>query len=369
MQFRIPRTGRVLVVLPVLMVVTTLQAQQLPSTGAREHVHLPPAFAGTPLSFQIQAEAQYLAARGDLMESAAIARRINADAVANEIQNSIDHVDAYFRRREINREARAKENPDYLAAETHRQAVRRQRLEHQFQDVLKGDVTDELNWLLAELSGPILAYQYLQGKTALADTELNPKLRPDALSLIWLSDGGSGPGRLTFAAGDPKVLQTPWPPALRKPQFAAQREKFESNRDRLVKNLRNGQEPGEAEEEVVRSINDLLVALQEAYPDERRKDAAEFLSYNTARRFLRSLAAQTHRALQTDDASIFDGSLRFQGERVLDLIQHMDGCGLVFAPPPAGGERVYRGLLGDLRNLWLSLAADEPASARKDSLN
>ena len=42
---------------------------------APHHVDLPPAFAGTPLSFQIQAEAQYLAARGDLVESVAVGAR------------------------------------------------------------------------------------------------------------------------------------------------------------------------------------------------------------------------------------------------------------------------------------------------------
>ncbi|NUQ64443.1 MAG: hypothetical protein HUU20_18410 [Pirellulales bacterium] len=344
------------------LIVSGAYAAEGESEERRETIALPPAFAGTPLSFQIHAEAQYMIGRGYMMKSAAIARKHNAEAVAKEIQNSVESVDAYFRRREMNREYRAKEDPNYLAREQHRQEVRRQRLEYQLQDVLKGDLTDELNWLLAELSGPVLAYQYLQDRTSLADTELNPKLPRDALSHIRLSDGAPDAGRLVFAAGDPQVLQTRWPHALRSPQFAELRTRFESGRDKLVENLRNGRETGGAEGELVTCINDMLVALQKAYPDERRKDPAEFLSYTTARRFLRSLAAQTCRVVESEDPAMLDGSLRFQGERVLDLVQHMDGSGLVFAPPQPGEERFYRALLGDLRNLWLSLAADDPSS-------
>ena len=90
-----------------------------------------------------------------------MARKINAEAVALEIQNSVDYVDAYFKRREINREARAKENPNYLEREKHRQAVLERRVEEQYQDLLRGNVTDPLNWLLRELSSPVVAYQYL----------------------------------------------------------------------------------------------------------------------------------------------------------------------------------------------------------------
>ena len=83
------------------------------SDQAPQHVVLPPAFGGTPLSHQIHAEAAYVAAYGDMVKSVAMRRKINAQAVALEIQNLVAYVDAYFKRREINREARAKEDPSY----------------------------------------------------------------------------------------------------------------------------------------------------------------------------------------------------------------------------------------------------------------
>ena len=111
----------------------------------------------------------------------------------------------------MNRQYRAQENPNYFQAERRRQEVRREALEYQFQNVLKGDPTDQLNWLLAELSGPMLAFQYLPDHAPLADSKLNPELNPDDLAQLWLTDGGPGGSRLVISAGNPEVLETRWP--------------------------------------------------------------------------------------------------------------------------------------------------------------
>ena len=87
----------------------TLRAQ---SENPRGHIILPPARGGTALSFQIQAEAEYLAARGDLAESIAVARKIHAEAFAKEIQNSVDYVDAYFQRRATEPEMAGRRRPE-----------------------------------------------------------------------------------------------------------------------------------------------------------------------------------------------------------------------------------------------------------------
>ena len=50
-------------------------------TQPQGQIYLPPAFGGTPASFQIEAQAKYVAAYGAYQESAAIARKINAEAV------------------------------------------------------------------------------------------------------------------------------------------------------------------------------------------------------------------------------------------------------------------------------------------------
>ena len=91
----------------------------------REHVYLPPVSGATPLSTMIDAQAHYLVAYGDCLESMAIARKIHAEAYQIELRNAVDEVDAYFKRRELNRLWRRKENPDFMEHEARRQAATR----------------------------------------------------------------------------------------------------------------------------------------------------------------------------------------------------------------------------------------------------
>ena len=97
------------------------------------HVYLPPAFGATPMSTLVDAQARYLVAQGDCMEYFAVARKINAEAYAVELKNSVDEVDAYFKRRELNRLWRRKENPSYLdhlkLAENTREKVMREQFD------------------------------------------------------------------------------------------------------------------------------------------------------------------------------------------------------------------------------------------------
>ena len=344
-----------------LLIGSVLPGAEGSSEQARPHVILPPASGGTHLSFQIQAEA----ISGSTWRSGRVGggrRRINADAVAREIENSIDYVDAFFKRRELNRQYRAQENPNYLQAEQYRQQVRRQRLESQFQDVLKGNLTDQLNWLLTEVSGPMLAYQYLSQQTSLADTELNPQLDDQDLEHIWLSDGGPSGRQLVISAGNSQVLETRWPLSLRHPQLDDLRAQLEASRDQLLAELASSRQISyTGTEQLTKHINDMLVAIERIYPEDQRQEFAVFTAYSSGKRYLRSLAAQTHRVAETSDKSLLNGSLRFEGGHLLDLIQYMDRTGLVFAPPQAGGERVYRSLLSDMRNIWLMMENSNPS--------
>ncbi len=336
----------------------TLWAQ---TTSPREHIFLPPARGGTSLSFQIQAEAQYLAARGDLAESIAAARKIHAEAFANEIQNSVDYVDAYFQRRALNRKWRSEADPNHVAREKHLQEVRRQRIEQQFQDVLKGDLTDELNWLLVELSGPTLALHYVGDKLSVTDSKrLGPAVEDCTITaadarLIQFSDG-----RLTFSAADTQILDVRWPFALRAPEFDALRVEFDVAREQVVADIRTEKRAAhESGERLIQSTDRLLVALEKICAEQvRHMTPAESLPYLAARRYLKSLTSEVHRAVQDGDRSLTEKAIKFEGGNVFQLIRHMDRTGLAFAPPVPGGERVYRSLLTSMRGLYLTWGAD-----------
>jgi len=69
------------------------------------------------------------------------------------------------------------------------------------------------------------------------------------------------------------------------------------------------------------------------------------------------------RALETNDRWIFDGSYKFQGKSLVELLQHMSRNGLEFAPPEAGDEGTYNRLFLGLRNVYLNLMPDASAAA------
>lgn len=330
-------------------------------TRPRPHIRLPRAAGATPLSTIIEAEAKYLAAWGDLMESAAIARKINAEAVEQELKNWVDGVDAYFRRRELNRQWRQKEDPNYLGWLQRRRSVLDEMMKKQFHEVLRGDVTDEMNCLLTRLSGPALAYRYHLDGGAPDNWGIDGELPAENLSQIFLSDSGPAGSRLIFSAADPKVLEVKWPPALRGPDFNASRTRFQTTRHAALEEIGSkGQVTHETSEKLIGTLNRLLVLLETAYPRQRRREPADFLTYYSAKRYLRSLTAQVHRMIRTSDRALFDGSLRFQGGSVVDLVLHMDRMGLSFAKPPSGDKRVYVSLAKQMRRVWLFLGPDDP---------
>jgi hypothetical protein len=324
-------------------------------TQPQGQIYLPPARGGTPLSFQIDAEAKYVAAQGAFLESAAVARKINAEAVAQEIQNSEDYVKAYFNRKDLNMEWRKKnEWKTYFQSLDDQQKATEKRIDGYFQNTLKGDVTNELNWLLRSL----YIVQYMSpGDLKPLDTPLTK----EDLEQIYLTDGGRGGGKLVFTAGDGEMLKTRWPYAfLRSSAFDQARKEFEDARDAVLKDIQdNGRVSEENGNRILKAENQLLVTLDNVYSEKDRKDTTLFLQYNSAKNFMQSLIVQVNRTMTTNDRSVFNGSLQFKGNTLMDLIQHMCKLGLMFDRPRDGGERVYAGLFTKMRNLYLTIGSEK----------
>ena len=164
---------------------------------APNHVVLVPSRGTTPFAAAVQAQVQYVAAYGDMRESLSMARKINAQAVAQEIKNSVDYIDAYFKGRAINKEARAKENPNYLARQEHLYDVRKRMIEKHLD---QGSKVETLNWLLGELSVPVLSNQYMVGRGA-----QRVALEPQAVGGRPESTDAHGRGRARDFGGRGKI--------------------------------------------------------------------------------------------------------------------------------------------------------------------
>jgi hypothetical protein len=154
-------------------------------------------------------------------------------------------------------------------------------------------------------------------------------------------------------------LQTNWPLALRRPEFRKACADFEKARDEAFEEIKaNGSTSEEDREKLVQAVVQLASQLERVYPREVRKDTSVFLTYSTARNYLHSLIYQVNRALSTNDKRLLLGGNAFEGKTVLDLFQYMYEMGVVFAPPEPGGERVYKTLMENMRNIYVTLGSE-----------
>lgn len=342
----------------VLFTVLGIGGNRAYAQPVRPHVYLPPTRGATVTSTYIDSQARLIVATGDYLESAAIARRHRAEALDKELDNSIKWVETYFKRRELNRAYRRKENPAYLDKVENREKVKDHVTRDLPNEVLKGDVTDELNRLLDKLATATMAYDAIYGSNdEYVDSEIDQKLAPEDIRHIVLTDGGTKNGqKLTFRAHDAKVLSDCWPVAFRAPEMRAARERFEKVRDKGLNEIRTNKALGYTTwEEMKKALNDLAVLLVRKYPAEYRKYAPfqECLLYHNGQRFIKTQALAIHRAMATNQMEAFAGTNQFRGDSVFELIRHMCRRGLNFSKPQAGDEPTYSRLWIAMRHIYL----------------
>jgi hypothetical protein len=205
----------------------------------------------------------------------------------------------------------------------------------------------------------------VSGKTA-APPEIDFKLSKRDLKLIRLTDGGGKGSRLEFSAGDGKILSDDWwPAALRNDECKKARENFARARDAVIKESSTGKISHAAGSSLMQAISALIEALEAAYPADVRNDQhqAECMAFLDGQRYLKNMTAVAHRAINVGDASVFKADLRFQGDSLFGLIQHMYRNGLQFAPPGPGGDGVYNTLFENLRQMYIQIGQDRPSAA------
>jgi len=303
-----------------------------------------------------------------MIRTLAEARDINAQAVAKEIQNSVDYVNAFYARRHIYEEEYRKKHPDELAREDKRQERMQKRLD-QYQAIIGGgdrSRTLMLNWLLQELSSSVSSLQWVLGGKSPLQPEVELKLTHPDLQRIWLTDGGREGSRLVFAAGDGKVFLPPWPLALRRPKCDAARDDFDRARDAVEKEIKaTGKVSYESQTKLMQAVMGLYAALDAAYPAEKRKDSREFSDYAAGKACIETLMAATHRAISINDPSAFIPQPRFEGDSLFGLIQYMNRNGLKFATPPRSvdAKGVYEKLFQNLRMMYKQIGQDKPQAA------
>ena len=172
----------------------------------------------TALSAAIYAQADSMRAQGSYLVSSATARRINAQAVEQELKNAEAWVHTYFERRRANREYRQVEDPSYLERLEIRNKAYAQLVATSPETVMGGDATGILNWmvkdLLAHSSYQVFLPDYPQ---SLLESPDNIQLSDVEKHHLRLSEGNKTNGKtLAFRADTAQMLETRWPLALRR---------------------------------------------------------------------------------------------------------------------------------------------------------
>jgi hypothetical protein len=196
-----------------------------------------------------------------------------------------------------------------------------------------------------------------RGRRSVADHYLTS----DELQHIVLTDGAHAAGeKITFRAHEAKVMETPWPFVLRGPEYQNLRRAFELDRDEALGQMtESGKIRYETQKSLKESVDELMLAFQKRHTWQRRHLSPEaYREYSRGKQFLQSLALSVARVIETNDRQVFDGSLRFEGNNVLDLVRHLCRHGLEFGPPGAGDQRVYTKLYLAMRDIFLGTIPD-----------
>jgi hypothetical protein len=299
----------------------------------------------------VNAQANFIIATG-------VARNLHAEAASKEMDNSKKWVSTYFERRQLNREFRAAEHPGYIERLEKQKELYHRIIEKNL-DAMGTDLSDDINKMLREILANASYSVFLsdaQGKVF--GSEYNAKLSAKDRRNILVTDGKvAGKKSVPIHIDDSQPSRMRWPSFLRDKRYEAARQALEDARESAVGDVKIEREVTAKNEDrlkkAVDGLRDELAADHRERPKPMSYD--DWIAYKKARSFLESLAVQAFLLVETQDSAAFDGSYRFHGETVAELLQHMIGKGLEFAPAPTGGEETYRKLYACVRGFYLEL--------------
>ena len=327
------------------------------SAQRRGHIRLPHTHGATVLSTYIDAEARRIAAYGYFLEAAAIARLINVEADRQAMYNSLIWVDVYFQRKLLNRDYRRQLSPPYIDQQQRRDQMRLRIVTQQPEEALKGDLTDDLNWLLDRMVTDSNTYRFVffDGESEVEDVDR--PLSPDDIAHIRLREAfGDQGGGQSFRADDARLMHEDWPVAFQDPAFADERAGFEAARDQVLRDLGTGRLTFPAWRALQEAHDALADKFDEVYGPKQTREFSgnnRILIRNSGAEFLKSQAAAIAQAFVADNRDVFEGKYRFRGDSLVALVRHCADNGLEFAPPEVDDMATYRTLFTHLRAVYL----------------
>ena len=143
-----------------------------------------------------------------------------------------------------------------------------------------------------------------------------------------------------------------WPIGLRSDTYRPERTEFEATWNGALECAENGVFPTEVQAHLRRAMECLASQFERRNPRSVRVgSSAQFLEYRCCNKFLSTLNQQVDRLLEVNGMLAAE-SVRFTGETVPALVQHMTRHALEFAPARPEDEAAYRVVASGLADLY-----------------
>ena len=329
------------------------------------------------MTSRVYAQADLIRAQGDAAADFAVARKLHAQARAQELENWEETVRKQWDVRILREKKKLELNHAhqiskmrYLNDQKWKNNRTWERLKnHPELSSFKIENGSAHNFLLSRLAVSALPYQFDEtesryGPEALRELRLDDELL-EQVTLIQ--------GDFRFAANQSVQEQIDqWPYFLRWKEFDSERNAFEQARGKVVT---ESNASGEVSIDTIHGLQEAQLKLSKAFHFSSRvwdwvKENRRYTQYNDSVRFLAQLDREIGQLERTGDIRPFQGKTGYDpgvhGEHVISLLSFMNRNGLTFAPAKPGSEPAYHRLFVMMRAVYLTVAdADESIQPKK----
>ncbi len=332
----------------------------------------------TALSSYIHAQADLMRAQGEAAVDFAEARILVAEAVDQELDNWLEHMQRYWQRKIEYEKNRIKLNQVKQVAKEQRLNDRRYMKSRIWERIrnnpeLNRNAVEQgnaLNFLLDRLSNTVGTYDIarLEGRFSSEDF-VDLQLTPEQLHALQLCQTGMGGGRLLFRAdGSSNSELHWWPYQLRDDVFGMERDAYMSSRREVIRQAEaGGQLDNERLQQLREAYGDLSRKFYQRYVAQEQAEAGcdTFRQFYAARAFISALGSEIRRLENTGDARVLQVLKGFhpdkEGRDVMGLLAYMNRNGIQFAAAQPGDELAYHAVFKMMRDVYVTVAEDDEA--------
>lgn len=326
---------------------------------------------------RIYAQADLIRAQSDAAVGYADARKLNAEAYSQELDNWQKEIRVYWDRKIIAEKKKLElghvkqiKRMKYLNDRKWKNSREWDRLKnHPELSATRIKSGSALNFMLARLAATSLPYSFDSDSSQFSSQALEELQLDDQ----WFSRIRLKQGAFTFYANQTVQKEINfWPYLLRWEEFDASRSAFEDARAAAVA---EAESQGQVSVQSIQQMQQTLMALtnqlhRSEAVDKWVKKHNRFFQFISSDRFLRELDRELIRVEQSGEIRPLGGQNGFnpsaEGNHVIGLLCYLNRNGIEFAPAEPGNEFAYHNLFVLMRSVYLTVAESDESIQPKN---